>query len=279
MPSPKINWDSPNLPGEWKRFRQHVDLMFSGPLSSKKEEERCSYLLLWIGEKGRDIFNTWTLTVDEAKLLKSYYDRFEAYVMPKKNTIFARYKFHEKMQGSNETLEQFVTELLEQDCAYANQDEMVRDRIVFGIHSTKVREKLLNVGSELTLDKAVDIARAHKLSHTQMRTISGGTSNGLREQSVHAIQRRASQSAATGARPKHYKAQRGFRMSDTDNKYTKQCGYCGNKAHGDKESCPAKGKQCFKCGKLNHFARVCKTAKGKTVHTVDDEQTPHRETV
>jgi hypothetical protein len=41
-----------------------------------------------------------------------------------------------------------VTELylLEKDCDYANKDEMVRNRIVFGIHSPHVREKLLDVG-------------------------------------------------------------------------------------------------------------------------------------
>lgn len=95
VPSPKINWDSSNLPGEWKKFRQHVQLMFTGPLRSKNQAEKCSYLLLWVGEKGRDIFNTWALTEDAAKELTTYYDRFEEYVMPKKNTIFARYRFSE----------------------------------------------------------------------------------------------------------------------------------------------------------------------------------------
>ena len=106
-------------------------------------------MLLWIGEKGRDIYNTWTLTEAESKALKTYYDRFEVYVAPKTNTIFARYKFHEKVQGASESFEQFVTELrlLVKDCDYANNDEMVRDCIVFGIHSPRVREKLLNVGS------------------------------------------------------------------------------------------------------------------------------------
>jgi hypothetical protein len=54
--------------------------MSTGPLKDRGEEEKCSYLLLWIGEKGRDINNTWTLTVAESKVLKTYYDRFEAYV-------------------------------------------------------------------------------------------------------------------------------------------------------------------------------------------------------
>ncbi|KAJ8332643.1 hypothetical protein SKAU_G00424320 [Synaphobranchus kaupii] len=145
--------------------------MFSGPLHAKEEEEKCSYLLLWIGEKGRDIFNTWTLTADQRKVLTTYYDGFEAYVMPKANPIFARYKFHEKMQG--ESFDQFVTELklLVKDCNYLNSDEMVRDRIVFAINSPRVREKLLSHGPDLTLEKTIDIARSHELSQHQLKTM------------------------------------------------------------------------------------------------------------
>ncbi|KAL1276716.1 hypothetical protein QQF64_036339 [Cirrhinus molitorella] len=122
--------------------------MFKGPLHEKSEEEHCSYLLLWIGERGRDIYNTWTLTEANAKLLNTYYDKFEAYVMPKKNHIYARYKFQEKVQTDGESFDNFVTELklLVKDCGYTNADEMVRDRIVFAINSAKVKEKLLNYG-------------------------------------------------------------------------------------------------------------------------------------
>ncbi len=125
-------------------------------LKKKGEDEKCSYLLLWVGEKGRDIFNTWTLSADEAKILKSYYDRFTAYVEPKANVIFARYKFHEKVQGEREPFEQFVTDLrlLIKDCSYANSDEMIRDRIVFGIHSPKVREKLFECGLRINARKS-----------------------------------------------------------------------------------------------------------------------------
>ena len=65
--SPQMDWDDENLPERWKRFRQHVELMFSGPLAAKKEEEKCSYLLIWCGEKGRDIANTWSDVSDDDK--------------------------------------------------------------------------------------------------------------------------------------------------------------------------------------------------------------------
>ena len=73
---PQMDWEAENLPERWKRFRQHVELMFSGPLSSKKEEEKCSYLLIWCGKKGRDIINKWSgISEEDKKKLKAYFSR------------------------------------------------------------------------------------------------------------------------------------------------------------------------------------------------------------
>ena len=55
----KMQWIGDNLRENWRRFKQHAELMFSGPLKSRSEAEKCSYLLIWSGQKGRDIFNTW----------------------------------------------------------------------------------------------------------------------------------------------------------------------------------------------------------------------------
>ena len=70
--NPKFNWDSADLVGEWKAFRQHVEFMFKGPLRAKNEEERCCYLMLWVGEKGRRIFSTWDMTEAQQKVLQEY---------------------------------------------------------------------------------------------------------------------------------------------------------------------------------------------------------------
>lgn len=88
VPTPRMDWESSNRPDAGRKFRQHVELMFSGPLRAKEEEEKCSYLLLWIGEKGRDVFNTWTLTADERRVLQTYYGKCEGYVTPKAHPIF-----------------------------------------------------------------------------------------------------------------------------------------------------------------------------------------------
>ena len=169
-----MDWDAENLIEGWKRFRQHVELMFSGPLAAKKEEEKCSYLLIWCGEKGRDIANTWSdVTDDDKKKLKTYFERFANHVEPKCNPVFSRYKFHKRVQAESETVEQFVTDLklLVRDCSFKEPDKMIRDRIVFATNSRKIREKLINEGKELTLDKAIDIARTYEMSQSQVKSM------------------------------------------------------------------------------------------------------------
>ena len=93
---------------------------------------------------------------------------------PKSNKVFARYKFHQKVQQEGESFEQFLTDLklLVKDCGYADPDEMVRDRVVIGCHATKTREKLIQEGSDLTLEKAIDIARTDEMSKAQLKTMT-----------------------------------------------------------------------------------------------------------
>ena len=67
---PKMQWTGDNLRENWRCFKQHAGLMFSGPLKSRSEAEKCSYLLIRSSQKGRDIFNTWqNLTQDDKKKL------------------------------------------------------------------------------------------------------------------------------------------------------------------------------------------------------------------
>ena len=60
---------------------------------------------------------------------------------------------------------------------------MIRDRIVFGTNSHKIREKLIYEGKDLALDKATDIARIYELSQSQMKSMEEG------EEVVHSVKR------------------------------------------------------------------------------------------
>ena len=246
---PQMDWEAEKLPERWKRFRQHGELKFSGPLFRKKEDEKCSYLLIWCGEKGQDIVNTWSrISEEDKKKLTTYFERFEAHVEPKTNPVFCRYKFHNRVHSQVETVEQFVTDLklLARDCAFKEQDKIIRDRIVFGTNSHKIREKLINQGKDLTLDKAVEIARKYELSRAQLKSMEPHST-----EAVHSI----------GDSQPYIN-----RFSSTPSKERAQsCGKCGN--FDAREACPVMGKTCRKCGKANHFARMCKTG-SKGIHEV-----------
>ena len=79
--------------------------------------------MIWVGDKGRDKYNTWELTPEEAKTLNTYYTRYEAYVKTKSNKVFERYKFHQKVQQEGESFKQFLTDLklLVKDCGYGSR--------------------------------------------------------------------------------------------------------------------------------------------------------------
>ena len=69
-----------------------------------------------------------------------------AYGNPKTNETNERYIFYIRNQQQVETVEQFVTDLKlkAKTCAFGDMtDSMIRDHIVLGIASQRVRERLL----------------------------------------------------------------------------------------------------------------------------------------
>jgi hypothetical protein len=228
-----MNWNSGNLPEAWKKFKQHAELMFSGPLKEKGEQEKISYLLIWVGETGRDIFNTFPeMSAENAKLLASYWEKFHDHVTPRSNEVYERYKFHNRVQTPADTFDTFVTDLklLVKDCGYDNPEQMVRDRLVFGVSSHKIREKLIHEGSGLTLPKAIDIAHTCELSQSQLKSMSGDTA-------IKHVQRSES-------RP-----------------YFDSCYFCGQGHY--KGKCPAFNSTCGKCKRKHHFTSQCETVSRK----------------
>ncbi|KAG1664793.1 Zinc finger protein 235 [Nymphon striatum] len=63
-------------------------------------------------------------------------------------------------QDEDEPCEKCITslKLMVKDFGYTDPDEIASDRIVFGTNAAKVREKLINAGSSLTLNKGIEIA-------------------------------------------------------------------------------------------------------------------------
>ena len=66
---------------------------------------------------------------------------------------------------------------------------MIRDRIVFGISSAKLCEKLINEGEKLSLDKAVQIAQNFEYAREQMRTMTTTSGEEAHSSAVYQVRR------------------------------------------------------------------------------------------
>ena len=63
--------------------------------------------------------------------------------------------------------------LLSKHCAFGDyENEMVRESIVFGVTSVKIREKLTNEGDKLTLDIVIQIAQSYEYAQEQLKTMA-----------------------------------------------------------------------------------------------------------
>ena len=207
--------------------------------------------------------------------MPTYYDRFEQHVSPKSNPVFARYKFHQKIQSPDESVEQFTTELqiLTQDCEFTNTDEMIRNRIVFGTKSMKNREKLFDEGAGLTLERAINIARSYEASQAQLKAMNPAANKGK----IDVISRPKSRNI----QPKHgtsAQAAQQCNLKSTqaahwhcDENPANNCKNCG-RSHNKSEACPARGQTCNYCKKKGHFIQVCrKRMRSKQrIHEIQD---------
>ena len=287
-----MNWNANDLNKEWKRFKQHCQFTFGGPLSDKNEKAKVNYLMTYIGDKGREVYGTFQFApaqqgqAAEQDTLAGVYAKFSEYVAPKTNQIRGTVTFNNRKQKENEKFDNFVTDLkiLVKDCGYTEEDRMVRDCIVLRSFHEKVKEKCIDEGDTLTLAKAVDIGRNYETQLDSMNAIRGaeGNVNAVRD----ARQTRTRPRQTTGRHNQSNRNQNNrnpsYRNQSNSNqgnqRAKKQCSKCGYDRHDKQETCPAKDKTCDYCNGRNHFAKVCFKKKNKeTTNQVEESSYENEE--
>ncbi|XP_035618176.2 zinc finger protein 420-like isoform X2 [Oncorhynchus keta] len=89
----------------------------------------------------------------------------DGHLVVRRNVILERTKFNQRQQEVGETADDFISALhcLSEHCGYgALLSEMIRDRLVMGLHDRRLSEQL-QFDPELTLDKAVTRIRQTEL--------------------------------------------------------------------------------------------------------------------
>ena len=236
-PLPPLEIHDTNASEKSKKFRlAWSNYLLAAELNKKPDGVQVSTLLTVIGEEARDIYSTftdWAEEGDETKI-KPVLEKFAAYCMPRKNVPFERYKFNRRMQEAGESYDQYKTALrkLAEGCDFRTitPEEILRDRLIFGISDTKVRERLLRE-KNLSLAKTDEICRASESMLAQMRIV-GGTS----EAKVPEVNRIKDQERSPAPRTK-----KNFRRKQTQQGHSqgqrKECGNCGYQHPANRELC------------------------------------------
>jgi transposase InsO family protein len=256
-------------PAEWPEWQQRFTrYRMATKLGEEDAEVQISCLIYAMGSEAENILKSFVFEQEDDKkdyaiVLKKYDD----YFVPKKNVIHERARFHLRGQGHGESVEAFVRNLHEiaDHCDFGDKSEQIRDRLVIGIVDKELSEKL-QLQPDLTLDKAVGMARNSELVKSQMRD--------QQAKSIDAVSKYPKQARNYSHRGRGT-GHRGGNHGSTHKPHqhsqkTETCGKCGYD-HGDNTRCPATGKKCLKCGGMNHFAVRCRSnTKRKDVHEVTE---------
>ena len=177
-PPPNLSFTSGNSAEQWRRWEQQFKVYYTAAELVKKEPKtRVAILLHCAGPEAQDIHSNFVFNEadgDRASDYNSVLKKFREYCGPRKNEMFEWYKFWQRDQHEGGTIDQWVNDLriLLESCEYGDQKEKnLRDRIVFGLADTRVKEWLLRE-SDLDLIKALAICHAAEASKVQLKTIS-----------------------------------------------------------------------------------------------------------
>ena len=238
--------------------------------------QRRALLLYCGGQRLREVFSSLDDT-GETHNYDAAITALNTHLNVATNSTFQRHMFRKTAQEQGETVGQFVAKLRKASvgCDYASVDSEIRDQVVSGCYSDKLRLKLLEKGSGLTLAKTLGMASTLEAVEQQMKDMKVDSGS---------INRASFSTGGDGERwskpnGAYSGASGSSNMSgqNSSNAATgKHCGRCGT-SHRLRE-CPAFGKQCFKCKGKNHFKSMCRSKRANAVSTESGDDNPSTST-
>ena len=167
-PPPPLDIHDSNAAEKWKEFEQAwKNYSIAMKLHQEPEAIQVATLLSVVGAEVRKVFamfTDWASDTDQNKI-QPVLQKFAAYCQPLKNVPFERYKFYSRMQESGESYDHYRTALrqLAERCEFESitPNQILRDKLVFGIRDSKVRERLLRE-KNLSLEETDEICHSHE---------------------------------------------------------------------------------------------------------------------
>ena len=161
---------------------------------------------------------------DENISLKDILDKIQAHLRLKRNVAIDKVAFETLRQEEEQSFDEFYVSLRklasEADLCSQCVDTRLVTKIMAGIHSQEIRQKLLALSPFPDLKTVVNLCRSHETSLKDSETLNEGGK-------IDRINQKASE----------------------DKEPTQNCYKCGGNQHKDQEYCPTTGSKCLDSGK------------------------------
>ena len=148
--------------------------------------------------------------------------------------------------------------------------QVLRDTIISGLASDKIRAKIVKEGHAVTLNQVMEIARLEVSTQQHLERLQETAK-------VNYVQYGKSTKGKKGKKPQSGVGASGHRGSKPSGKGKKSpfppdtCYRCGKGRHQKTQDCKAVDTTCRGCGKKGHFEKVCLKGKHST-HSLEAPQ-------
>lgn len=238
----KLNLKATSLRLEWERFSQEFKCLSSiNGIDKKEDAVKLNYFYLLVGSDAVKLIKLFGLTEENKKKFNVVFQSFENYCSPKSNILVERFRFFNRIQGEDESLEKYINDVRElaTTCDFHDPDLMSRDKIIFGLKNEKLRDKIMFDGDEkISLDTLIGKIRMFSFQQEQMQNSAMSTNS------------------------------KEFQMDEVQSSKKFKCWRC-NKNH-EAFKCPAFNKICQKCKRKGHLSSMCKN--GKKVNALEEKE-------
>ena len=169
-----FNFNGSDVAQRWAKWRKTFETYFiAAEISKKPAPVQIAILLHAAGEEAQEIHGQFIFTESEDKEdTKTVLDKFGSYCNPRKNIVFERYRFMTKEHSESEPIDKWVKDLrtISKNCEFKDEEDQIRDKIVFTYKDSKVRERMLRE-TNLDLPKALEICRAAESTKDQIKSM------------------------------------------------------------------------------------------------------------
>ncbi|XP_062713612.1 uncharacterized protein K02A2.6-like [Aedes albopictus] len=213
---------------QWKYYALATEL------ATKPAAQQVATLMAVIGADAVMMIDELPLTTAQKASPDAILEEVRKHLVPQRDVRVERAEFNTICQQEGEKNEDFVKRMKRKvkKCGYsdAQQEEVLKDRMIAGIESHQMRKELLKAGN-ISVADMVKRVKDH--------------------QEIEELAKKYERMA-----PNREESRNTFKVTATK-KMEKQCRYCGGDHVPEKMKCPAFGKKCLECGRKNHFKIVC----------------------